>query len=94
MSVGTISALAAHCQSYLSQAIIGNTLLQLSSFTPSLWLHFYIYVQLRARICKSLRRPGIDSENSIPPAYVAWRAGTQIGLSYRPAMLGIDFWAP
>jgi hypothetical protein len=24
----------------------------------------------------------------IPPAYVAWRAGTQIGLSYRPAMLG------
>ena len=23
-----------------------------------------------------LRRPGIDSEDSIPPAYVAWRAGT------------------
>jgi hypothetical protein len=21
-------------------------------------------------------RPGIDSEDSIPPAYVAWRAGT------------------
>ncbi len=30
----------------------------------------------RARICKRLRRPGIDSEDSIPPAYVAWRAGT------------------
>ncbi len=29
-----------------------------------------------ARICKRLRRPGIDSEDSIPPAYVAWRAGT------------------
>ena len=29
----------------------------------------------RARICKRLRRPGIDSEDSIPPAYVAWRAG-------------------
>ncbi len=28
----------------------------------------------RARICKRLRRPEIDSENSIPPAYVAWRA--------------------
>jgi len=29
-----------------------------------------------ARICKRLRRLGIDSEDSIPPAYVAWRAGT------------------
>ncbi len=29
----------------------------------------------RARICKRLRSPGIDSDNSIPPAYVAWRAG-------------------
>jgi hypothetical protein len=29
----------------------------------------------RARICKRLRRPGIDSEDSIPPAYVAWQAG-------------------
>jgi hypothetical protein len=30
---------------------------------------------LRARICKILRSPGIDSKESIPPAYVAWRAG-------------------
>jgi hypothetical protein len=31
----------------------------------------------RARICKP-RSPGIDSKDSIPPAYVAWRwrAGT------------------
>ncbi len=29
----------------------------------------------RARICKRLKRPEIDSEDSIPPAYVAWRAG-------------------
>ncbi len=29
-----------------------------------------------ARICKRLRRPGIDSEDSIPPAYVAWQADT------------------
>ncbi len=28
-----------------------------------------------ARICKHLRSPGINSEKSIPPAYVAWRAG-------------------
>jgi hypothetical protein len=30
----------------------------------------------RARICKCFRSPGIDSKESIPPAYVAWRAGT------------------
>jgi hypothetical protein len=30
----------------------------------------------RTRICKRLRRPGIDSEDSLLPAYVAWRAGT------------------
>jgi hypothetical protein len=30
----------------------------------------------RARICKRLRSPGIDSKKSIPPTYVAWRAGT------------------
>jgi hypothetical protein len=29
-----------------------------------------------ARICKRLRSPGIGSKESIPPAYVAWRAGT------------------
>jgi hypothetical protein len=30
----------------------------------------------RVRILKLLRSPGIDSKESIPPAYVAWRAGT------------------
>ncbi len=30
----------------------------------------------RARIFKRLWSPGIDSKVSIPPAYVAWRAGT------------------
>ncbi len=29
-----------------------------------------------AHICKRLWSPGIDSEESIPPAYVAWWAGT------------------
>jgi hypothetical protein len=28
-----------------------------------------------ARICKRLRRPGIDSEESVPPSYEAWQAG-------------------
>jgi hypothetical protein len=30
----------------------------------------------RARICKRFWSPGIDSDGPIPPAYVAWRAGT------------------
>ncbi len=30
----------------------------------------------RVQTCKLLRRPAIDSMESIPPAYVAWRAGT------------------
>jgi hypothetical protein len=36
------------------------------------------YRPSRARICKRLRSPGIDSEETIPPVYeyVAWRAGT------------------
>jgi hypothetical protein len=38
----------------------------------------------------------MDSNESIPPAYVVWRANTvcQIGLSYRLARLGIDSLAP
>ncbi len=31
--------------------------------------------QLRARICKRLRSPGIHFKKSIPPACVVWRAG-------------------
>ncbi len=34
------------------------------------------YSLYKARIFKILRSPGIDSKESIPPAYVAWRAGT------------------
>jgi hypothetical protein len=30
----------------------------------------------RARTCKRLRSPGIDSKESVAPTYVAWRAGT------------------
>jgi hypothetical protein len=32
--------------------------------------------EIRAGIFKPLWRPGIDVKASIPPAYVAWRAGT------------------
>jgi hypothetical protein len=39
----------------------------------------------RARICKRLWSPGIDSDGPIPPAYVAWRAGTtnRVVVEYR-----------
>jgi hypothetical protein len=30
----------------------------------------------RSRIFKRLRSPGIDSNESIPPAYITWRDGT------------------
>ncbi len=36
------------------------------------------YRPARARIIKLVRSPGIDSKESFPPAYVAWRAGTII----------------
>ncbi len=36
----------------------------------------------RARICKRLRSPEIDSDESIPPAYVAWRADMTNKLTY------------
>ncbi len=75
---------------------------------PGLYVHKF---GLRARICKRLRSPGIDSYESIPPGTVAWRSSTitlfllgtyphrmfknpSSGLSYRPARLGIDSWAP
>jgi hypothetical protein len=44
--------------------------------------HMYMYmwvwehVLYRARIFKRLLSPRIDSKEWIPPAYVAWRAGT------------------
>jgi hypothetical protein len=34
------------------------------------------------------------AKESIPPAYVSWRAIRQKVLSYRSARLGIDSWAP
>ncbi len=33
-------------------------------------------IWLRGRVCKRLRSSGIDSKESIPPACLAWRAGT------------------
>jgi hypothetical protein len=50
----------------------------------------------RARIYKHLWSPAIDSEGSIPLAYVAMLASSTTNriASYRPARLGIDSWAP
>ncbi len=43
------------------------------------------HIGFGARICKRLPKNQFNSEESIPPAYVAWRAGTKKGLSYWPA---------
>ena len=63
-----------------------------------LWINTYFQaVQLlnslssdryfRARVCKPLRSPGIHSEISIMLAFVAWLAGTTMGLSCPHARL-------
>jgi hypothetical protein len=46
-----------------------------------------IQAVLSARICKRLRSPGIDSEESIPPTYSVWPGGPvrQIGFAHRSA---------
>ncbi len=44
-------------------------------FAPICTVQLLWSQEVRARICKSLRSPGIDSKVSIPPAYVALRAG-------------------
>jgi hypothetical protein len=46
-----------------------------------------------ARICKRLRRPGIDSVESTPPAYVAWRTGIARYRYDKNLVVGIDSWA-
>ncbi len=46
-----------------------NVLKYLTQLTWRAW-------KFRARICKTLWSQGIDFEESTPPAYVAWRAGT------------------
>jgi hypothetical protein len=48
------------------------SLLQIPMWLPQVALK----LELGARICKSLWSPGFDSDGPIPPAYVAWRAGT------------------
>ena len=73
-------------------ATLPSSVVQLSPLPPSLgeytvyfndfWLEgqhipgVYPHFNHWARICKRLWSPGIDSEESIPPAYVALRAGT------------------
>ncbi len=61
-------------------------------------LHFFLNLlpcfHTRAGICKCLWSPGLDSEESISPAYVAWRVSTTNRVSYRPARLRIDTWSP
>jgi hypothetical protein len=57
-------------------------------------LHFFSVDISRARICKRLWSPEIDSEESIQLAYVARRAGTTNRVVLPAARLEIDSWAP
>jgi hypothetical protein len=57
-------------------------------------LFFSIASCIRARICKRLWSPGIDSEESTPPGYVVWRAGTTNRVAVPARQAGIDSWAP
>jgi hypothetical protein len=50
----------------------------------------YSYTEYRARICKRLRSPKIDSKESIPPSYVAWRFGTSNKVAVPARRLGIS----
>jgi hypothetical protein len=54
----------------------------------------HIKESTRARICKRLWSPGIDSEESTPPGYVVWRAGTTHRVAVPARQDGIDSWAP
>jgi hypothetical protein len=56
----------------------------------------------RDRICKRLKSPEIDSEESTPPASVAWRAGTtnrvfvldrQAGKRFLGSLKRLQIWA-
>ena len=44
----------------------------------------------KAHICKRLWSPGIDSEESIQRAYVAWRPGSILRVVVPAPRLGID----
>jgi hypothetical protein len=51
-------------------------------------------IYVRARICKRLWSPGIDSEESIQPAYVACRSGTAKRVVVPAPRLEMDSWVP
>jgi hypothetical protein len=58
-----------------------NTIEAIQGFHPSVtyaysWMIFHVHVSDLSRIFKRLWSSGIDSKEWIPPAYVAWRAGT------------------
>ncbi len=70
------------CMLYYDEVIIMKILESLPRLIQKLmlWLIFQSVAPLMekrrltlAGICKRLKSPGIDSKESIPPAYVAWR---------------------
>jgi hypothetical protein len=68
------------CVSVLGSAAVlyRNTRIEPQSLESGRFTFSALRVKIRARIFKLLRGPGIDSKESILPAYVAWRAGMNI----------------
>ena len=70
---------------YVHYALYACTELHYAKFLVTDWRGGYKWIWhrvvvparvARAGIFKTLWSPGIDAKASIPPAYVAWRAGT------------------
>ncbi len=55
---------------------------------PNSWAQLRQKFQSCAGIFKLLRSPGIDSKESIPPAYVVWQAGTSNRVGIQAWLLG------
>jgi hypothetical protein len=63
-------------------------------FQTKYLLYFHKVLVTRARICKGLRSPGIDSKESFPRAFIGWLAGTITPHRWWIWFLGIDSRAP
>jgi hypothetical protein len=58
------------------QGCVCDQLIENGKQRRHVFLSFVLFATPRAGFCKNLRSPGIDSKEVIPPAFVAWRAGT------------------
>jgi hypothetical protein len=60
----------------------------------STYLHGFKQWRITDRMPEPVFVNDYRAQESIPPTYVAWRAGTTNGVAVRAARLGIDSWDP